>query len=92
VDPEQFALVRQATHWFETGSHVGVAPEQSASVAHCTHWPAFIPVVTQAAPLALPAQSTLLTQGLHVWLPTSHLGVLPLQSELNSHPTHVPVG
>jgi hypothetical protein len=93
VDPEQSALVRQVTHSFATVSHMGAAVlVQSELTAHITHEPAFIPVVTQALPPGLFVQSLLDWQGPHMWVVVSHVGVSPLQSELNSQPTQVPVG
>jgi len=93
VGAEQSALVRQATHSLAVVSHFGAARlVQSASTVQTTHEPAFIPDATHAGPPGLPAQSASVAHGPHVWVVVSQVGVVPLQSELNSQPTHVPVG
>ena len=93
VGAAQSAFVRQATHSLATVSQWGAAAlVQSASTVQITHEPAFIPLVTHAGPPGLPAQSASSAQGTQVWVSASHVGEVPLQSELNSQATHVPVG
>ena len=53
----QSPLPTQATHVFETESHFGVVPLHDVESTHPTHWPTFTPVVTHAAPPAVPVQS-----------------------------------
>ena len=65
---------------------------QSELTAQITQDPAFMPYSSQAGPLRLPMQSVLLMHGWQVWLPVSHRGSMPLQSELASHATQVPEG
>jgi hypothetical protein len=93
VGAEQSVLARHATHWFATVSHFGAAVlVQSESAAQTAHDPAFIPVVMHAVPPGLSAQSAFDWHGSQRCVVVSHVGVEPLQSELNSHATHVPVG
>ncbi len=93
VGAEQSALVRQLTQRFATVSHLGAAAlVQSASIEQTTHEPAFWPLVTHEGPPGLLRQSPLFWQALQVWVTMSHVGVEPLQSELNSQATQVPVG
>jgi len=89
----QSALVRQATHWLAVVSQWGAAGlVQSASTEQTTQDPALSPVVTQAGPPGLPTQSALVAQGWHRLVVVLHVGVWPLQSELNSQATQVPLG
>lgn len=93
VEPEQSALVRHATQRFAVTSHLGAAGlVQSASAWQMTHEPAFMPLVTHAGPPGLPTQSALLAHARHMCDAVSQVGVSPAQSELNSHPTQVPLG
>jgi hypothetical protein len=93
VVPPQSAFERHATHVFETASHFErPALVQSASTVHATQVPAFMPEVMHDGPAELPAQSELVWHGLQTCEAVSQTGVAPLQSELNSQPTHVPVG
>ena len=90
---EQSALVRHSTHSFATVSHFGAAGlVQSLSTVQTTQEPAFIPVVTQAWPPGFPTQSASVAHGPHVCVVELQVGFEPLQSELNSQSTHVPVG
>ena len=90
----QSVSCRQFTHWFDTVSQTGASGfGQSVLSAQITHDPCFMPgAVSQAGPLRLPTQSAFVWHGWHVWLVVSHLGVMPLQSALDSHATHVPEG
>jgi hypothetical protein len=93
VAPGQSALVRHATHWFATVSQTGAAGlVQSLLTEQVTHVPAFIPVVTHEGPPGLPAQSASDMQARHLCEVVSHVGNIPLQSELNSQLTQAPVG
>jgi hypothetical protein len=99
VGAKQSALVRHATHSFDTVSQAGVAGlVQSDLATQGTHEPVFInPVVaTHAGPSGLPAQSALVAHGRQVCgVPTSErlqVGNIPAQSALNSQLTQVPVG
>jgi len=86
-------LVRHCTHSLATVSQMGAAGlVQSAFAAQVTHEPAFMPVVTHAFPPGLPIQSAFVAQARHVCVAVLHVGVAPLQSELNSQPTQAPVG
>jgi len=93
VAPPQSMFERHCTQRFATASQMGAAAlVQSEFCSQITHDPCFIPVVTHAGPAGLPAQSAFTMQGWQVWDTVLQVGDEPLQSELNSQPTHVPVG
>jgi hypothetical protein len=76
-----------------TVSQIGAAAlVQSELTVQVTHEPAFMPVSTHAGPPEDPMQSVSWAQARQVWVAVLHVGVIPLQSELNSQPTHVPLG
>jgi hypothetical protein len=91
----QSVFFSHCTQWLAIVSQMGAAGlVQSALASHVTHDPTFIPAspVTHAGPPGFPMQSAFVAQGRQVWAIVLHVGVIPLQSELNSQPTHVPVG
>jgi len=93
VGVEQSPADKHWTQRLATVSHLGVAGLlQSESTWQTTQAPAFIPVVMHAGPPGFPMQSALFWQARQVWVVVAHVGVWPLQSELNSQATQVPVG
>jgi hypothetical protein len=91
----QSVFFSHCTHSFAMVSQIEAAMlVQSLFAVQMTHEPAFIPAspVTHAGPPGLPMQSALSAQARQVWVVVLHVGVMPLQLELNSQPTHVPVG
>lgn len=93
VDPPQSAFERHATQRFAIVSHFDKpALVQSTSLVHATQEPAFMPDVTHDGPAELPLQSAFVWHALQTCVAVLQTGVEPLQSELNSQPTQVPVG
>jgi hypothetical protein len=90
--PVQSPLFKQPTHWFDTGSHLPVAPPHVVASTHGTHCPFFAPLITHAGPPVAPVQSPGPPHAWQTCVVVLHVGEPPAQSVLALHPTQVPLG
>jgi hypothetical protein len=91
VSPEQFEFVRHPTQVSLAGLQTAVGALQLVFVRHATHAPVFAPDVAHRGVVGKLAQSVLVAHGAQTLVERLQMGVVPEQSELLVHPTHVPV-